>query len=108
MQDKRLLATIVQLTRRDLNLALPDFITEEELIELLAQRVLELTQKNPEQLLAALYRLDVDERKAHAVLLGASELPANIAIAHLILERQRQKAETWLRYSDEQDGDGSW
>ena len=83
-------------------------LTEEQLEELLAARVLELIERNAEQLFAVLYRLDVNEAKVHAAMANSSEMPANIAIARLIIARQKQKIETRMRYSKDQEGDGSW
>ncbi len=96
---------IIQLTQdliqKDLSL---DFksthYSEEELLDILADYVFHYMQNNLEQLFSILYRLDVDERKVHAALAPEATAAANLAIAQLILERQKQKVESRLRYQN--------
>ena len=58
-----------------------------------------------EMLLSLMYRLDVDERKVAAALSPlAPELPA-IAIARLVLERQKQRIFTKQKYKQETNWD---
>ncbi len=63
-----------------------------------------LLENRLEQLFSGLYRLDIDERKVKFALSTLCTEPADLAIARLIIARQKQKAITRLLYqSDEKD-----
>ncbi len=71
-----------------------DFVNEEVLVQMLAKRIGEMLDRQPEQLMSLLYRLDVLEEKIHPVMhVGASE-PANVGLARLVIERQKQRIAT--------------
>jgi hypothetical protein len=46
-----------------------------------------------------LYRADVDEDKLKKLLINSSQLPSAEIIADAYIERQKQKVETWKKYS---------
>jgi len=46
-----------------------------------------------------LYRADVDEERLKSLLLGTSQLPSAEVIADEYIRRQKQKVETWKKYS---------
>ena len=71
-----------------------DKLSEEELLQLLADQVAYYIERRLEFLLSTLYRMDVAEKKVNAALSPESAEPANIAIAKLILERQKQRIYT--------------
>jgi hypothetical protein len=71
--------------------------TEEELIQYVADYVSDMLDREPDLLFSTLYRLDVDEHKIKKALL-ASEEPGNIALAKLILKRQKQRVEARKKY----------
>ncbi len=87
MDDNSLVSVLKDLTSADLQG--PD---EEKLITLLATRVAEMLDHEPDLLFSTLYRLDVLEYKINAVL-HSGEDPAR-GIARLIVERQKEKLET--------------
>ncbi|MCB0543154.1 MAG: hypothetical protein KDC70_06535 [Saprospiraceae bacterium] len=68
--------------------------TEEELLSMLANRIAEMLERQPEYLMSLLYRLDVLEEKIHPVMRHDAPEPANWGLARLVLERQKQRAET--------------
>lgn len=72
----------------------PPPATEAELLKLVAERIAELLEKQPEYLMSLLYRLDVPETKIHPVMRPDAPEPANYGLARLVLERQKQRAET--------------
>lgn len=78
--------------------AAPGEITEEQLLQILATQVAFLIENRMEYLLSLMYRLDIDERKVEAALSPASPTPPHLAIASLVLERQKQRAFTKLNY----------
>ena len=70
--------------------------SEEELLALLAGRIAEMLERQPEYLMSLLYRLDVLEPKINQVLHPAApEMPA-LGLARLVLERQQQRIFTKL------------
>jgi len=75
----------------------PDQKSEEDIIEEIRLRVVELLDANPELLFSYLYRLDVEEPKIKMAL-KHPEFTADNALAHLIWERQKQRLETRKEY----------
>ncbi|MFN4256930.1 MAG: hypothetical protein ACK4Q5_18165 [Saprospiraceae bacterium] len=89
------LAQAAALVRQSLDLpAAPDPASEQELLELMAARVAEMLEREPEQLMSLLYRLDVEERKIRPALQPGAAEPPHFALARLLLERQKQRIET--------------
>lgn len=68
--------------------------SEEELLAILADRIADLLEHQPEYLMSLLYRLDVLEKKIHPVMQPGAPEPANWGLARLVLERQKQRLET--------------
>lgn len=91
------LAQTAALIRQNLSLEAlgdGDEISEHALLDMMAARIAEMLDREPEQLMSMLYRLDVEERKIlPALQAGAAEPPA-LALARLVLERQKQRVET--------------
>ena len=75
----------------------PTVLTEEELLQLLAARIADLTAKGPEQFYQLMYRLDIPEKKLQAEVGGAD--PA-MGIAQLIYARQVQKIESRRKHRE--------
>jgi len=72
----------------------PPPASEEELLALLADRIAEMLERRPEYLMSLLYRLDVLEKKIVPVMHPDAPEPANWGLARLVLERQKERAET--------------
>ena len=88
-----------ELIVRDFELEVKDdLLTEEELFDLLADQVAYMIQYRLEFLLSLMYRLDIDEAKVNFALSPFCEEPANLAIARLVLERQKQRVFTKRHY----------
>ena len=87
MEDSTLVETAVALGR-DWELSLPDTISEETILSLLAQRIVVLIERGADTFYQLMYRLDISEKKLNAVL-GEDDVPAHIA--RLIYDRQLQK-----------------
>lgn len=68
--------------------------TEEDLLRLLADQIAGMIEYNLEVLLSNLYRLDVQEAKVNYALSPHCPEPANVALARLVLDRQKQRAYT--------------
>lgn len=76
-------------------------LTEAELLALLAERIEEMLEKRPEYLMSLLYRLDVLEEKIRPAMHPAAPEPANLGLARLVLERQKQRAATKIAIKPE-------
>lgn len=103
-----------QLIIKDFELLSPesDAPSEAELFQMLCDRISWLIEHNMEYLMSLLYRNDVLERKIHDALSPANPEPANVALAKLVMERQRQRLATKKQYgsqrSEEVDEDLRW
>ncbi len=69
---------------------------EAELLAILAARIEEMLINRPDYLMSLLYRLDVLEKKIRPVMHPSAPEPPHIGLARLVLERQKQRAETKL------------
>lgn len=104
--SKKILKETQAVVKKDFNLTFEqENYSESELTDLLAEEIFRLIQQNLEQLFSILYRLDIDEQKVHTALAPNAEAPANLVIARLIIEREKQKAESRLRYRTEKEED---
>lgn len=76
-------------------------VSEEELHRELANRIAYMLEYQMEYLLSLMYRLDVSEQKVNAALSPGAPDPANIGLAHLVIERQKQRAFTKQHFKQE-------
>lgn len=106
LPSQEILKETQAVVKKDFNLIFEqvDYL-ESELIDLLAEEIFKLMQQNLEQLFSILYRLDINEQKVHVALAPNAKAPANLVIARLIIEREKQKAESRLRYRNEERKD---
>jgi len=102
MMDTNTLEQTTELVRApfELESASPP-ASEAELLALLAERIAEMLERRPEYLMSLLYRLDVLEKKIRPVMHPNAPEPAHIGLARLVLERQKQRAETKLKIKPE-------
>lgn len=97
-QDDHLLETQA-LIARDLHLTQPEeLVSEEQLLNVLAAEVSYMLEHKIETLMSLLYRLDVKESKVDYAMSPFSPEPANVALAKLILERQKQRVASKIQY----------
>jgi hypothetical protein len=103
-----------ELIIKDFELASPDADapSEEALFQMLCDRISWLIEHNMEYLMSLLYRNDVLEHKILDALSPGNPDPANVALAKLVMERQRQRIATKKMYgkqaSDAVDEDLRW
>ena len=79
--------------------------TEEEFFDFLSDHIAYLIEHRLEYLFSLMYRLDISERKVHLALSPDAPEPANIGIARLVLERQKQRVATKQFYKQAQPED---
>ena len=83
--------TLPALLTSELGIELSPGISMDELKQKLSSHINYLIQKDFNQLLSILYRIDVHENKLKALLHDNSETDASMIIADSIIERQLQK-----------------
>ncbi len=97
--DNKLTQYTTDLIQKDFGLELGDqTVDEENLLALLSDAVAHMIEYRLDFLLSLLYRLDVDEKKINMALSPLSGEPANVALARLILDRQKQRMHTKKHY----------
>ena len=69
-------------------------LTEEELLQVLCDQIAYMIEFRMEYLLSLLYRNDIAESKINLALLPNNPDPANVALAKLVLQRQKQRMAT--------------
>jgi hypothetical protein len=95
-QEKIVHQAITDMVVRDFGLEAASADDEEALLAATAARVGYLLSHDHDFLMGMLYRLDVLEEKIKAALGKNATDPAHIALAKLILERQKQRYQSKL------------
>lgn len=90
---------IAQEIHNEWELTIPPIITEDILIDILAQRIDLLIKNDLSKLIAILYRIDVDEHKLRTMLAQYPKADAGLVVATLVMERQKQKLKTKALFS---------
>jgi hypothetical protein len=80
-------------------LALKPTLSEEELVQALAGHINTLIVEDFPKLIQMLYRIDVNETKLKEMLRSHKDTDAALMIAHLVVERQKQKKRSRDMYS---------
>ena len=91
--DRSVLDEAAMALGRDWDLKLPDTLSEEAILKLLADRIVTVLERGPETFFQLMYRLDISEKKLNAILL---EDDVAMKIARLIYDRQLQKIQSRL------------
>ena len=76
----------------------PEGLTDEQWLEMIAERVQWFLDNDKDLLLSYMYRLDIDEYKINNALTPMHAEPAYILLAQLIFERQKQRIATKKAY----------
>ncbi len=93
---------------QDWDLKLPDTLSEEAILKLLADRIVTVLERGPETFFQLMYRLDISEKKLNAILL---EDDVALKIARLIYDRQLQKIHSRMAHrktNESGDPDLKW
>jgi len=77
--------------QNDWDLQLPDMLSEEAILKLLADRIVTILERGPETFFQLMYRLDISEKKLNAVL---QDNDVAMKVARLIYDRQLQKIQS--------------
>ena len=79
--------------------------TFEEMRAMLINRITELLSRNPEKLMAMLYRIDVKEAAVNEIMTTSFPLEVPIHLADLIITRQLEKAQSRADHAREQENE---
>jgi hypothetical protein len=94
---------------RDFELTIPDKeLNEQELLDYLSEAIGYMIEHKLDFLLSLLYRLDVDEYKINNALLPGNPEPANVGLANLVLQRQKQRVATKKAYKVQNTDSWDW
>ena len=94
---------------RDFELIDPEKeMTEAELLDYLAAAIDYMIEHKLDFLLSLLYRLDVSEQKINEALLPSNKEDANIALAKLVLDRQKLRVATKRAYREKNPSNWDW
>jgi hypothetical protein len=94
---------------RDFELTEPKTeLTEQELLDYLADAIAYMIEYKMDFLLSLLYRLDVAEQKINGALMPGNPEDAHIALAKLVLERQKQRMATKRAYRENNPTGWNW
>ena len=102
---------IIQYINRQFDLSIQESLEEERLIEILSHKINELIENDFSRLVQLLYSIDVSEQKLKSLLKENPDTDAGRIIAHLILERQKQKLqskEIFRQNPEHDDSDEKW
>lgn len=90
---------IINSLNKDWALQLNVRMSEDELVQTLGIHINDMILHNFSQLITALYRIDVSEQKIRQTLRENPQAEAGRIIAHLVIERQKQKIKTREQFS---------
>ncbi len=104
--NQSLVLQTAELIARDFGLKMgKEPLTEQELFDLVANEVAYMIEHRLDFLMSLLYRLDVLEHKINFALSPLAPDPANIALAKLIIERQKERIFTKKKYQQDKIDD---
>jgi hypothetical protein len=94
---------------RDFELTTPDKVMDEsELLAYLADVIAYMIDKKLDYLLSLLYRLDVAEDKINRALMPGNAEDANVALARLVIDRQKKRIATKRAYREQNPSNWNW
>lgn len=102
---------IIQYINRQFDLSIQESLEEERLIEILSHKINDLIENDFSRLVQLLYSIDVSEQKLKSLLRENPGTDAGRIIAHLILERQKQKLqskEIFRQNPEHDDSEEKW
>ena len=84
--------------KEEWGITVPEVISEEAILEMLARRVVVLIDNGAESFWQLMYRLDISEKRLHGVM---HEADVAAQIARLIYDRQLQKIQSRQKYKSD-------
>ena len=97
--EKNITQQTTELIARDFGLKIGDEpMTEEELFHLLSNEVAYMIEHRLDFLFSLMYRLDIKEQSIRKALAPDAPEIANVGLARLILQRQKDRIFTKIKY----------
>ena len=102
-------AETTALVVRDFDLETPDKpMTEAELLTYLSDVIAYMIERKLDYLLSLLYRLDVSEKSINQALMPGNSEDANVALARLVIDRQKKRIATKRAYRAQNPSSWNW
>jgi hypothetical protein len=102
-------AETTALVVRDFDLETPDKpMTEAELLTYLSDVIAYMIERKLDYLLSLLYRLDVSEKSINQALMPGNSEDANVALARLVIDRQKKRIATKRAYRAQNPSNWNW
>ncbi len=80
-------------------------LSEEVILETLSERIAYMMEHNLDYLLSLMYRLDIEEADLQSALHRSATEAPHIALAKLVLKRQKQRIQSRIEHQIEQKTD---
>jgi hypothetical protein len=94
---------------RDFELVEPDKpLSDEEMVTYLADAIAYMMEYRMDFLMSLLYRLDVSEGKIAYAMLPGNPVPAHLALANAVWERQKQRMATKKAFKEQNPKQWDW
>lgn len=101
-------SSLILKNEKDIYSPKTNLYTEEELLNLLSEQIQHLMVHDREQLWSLFYRLDITDESLRFVLHNTPPDQQSIALAQLVLERQKKRMQTKLKYKQAPIEDEEW
>ena len=101
MSEFNLYQEVALSLNKELDIQDGQYLTEDEILIILINRVNELLENDKDLLMSYLYRLDISQKKIASVLRVTNVIPPEQSLARLILDRQIERIKTKRKYKQD-------
>lgn len=108
IHEDNIFSSLILKNEKDIISQKTNLYTEEELLNLLSEQIQHLMVHDREQLWSLFYRLDITDESLRLVLNNTPSEQQSTALAKLVLERQKKRMETKLKYKQAPIEDEEW
>ncbi len=108
IDEDNIFSSLILKNENDIISQKTNLYTEEELMNLLSEQIQHLMVHDREQLWSLFYRLDITDESLRFVLQNTPPEQQSFALAQLVLERQKKRMETKLKYKQAPIEDEEW
>ena len=108
IDEDNIFSSLILKNENDIISQKTNLYTEEELLDLLSEQIQHLMVHDREQLWSLFYRLDITDESLRFVLQNTPPEQQSFALAQLVLERQKKRMETKLKYKQAPIEDEEW
>jgi hypothetical protein len=108
IHEDNIFSSLILKNEKDIISQKTNLYTEEELLNLLSEQIQHLMVHDREQLWSLFYRLDITDEALRFVLNNTPSEQQSIALAKLVLDRQKKRMETKQKYKQDPIDDEEW